>query len=204
MGARNSESRVVTSQRLSYMGDPTDFLLRNPSSHDYLNMKKRTTTLKTIPRSKDEQPLTPSLAEAIAQAVAQRCEDLDPLDVEELKTWTAKQVQKLLKNLTVKIWYKRQKGKPVEVNRLQYVAACKVLGVAESAVGQPVDVDGARVAKKALVRFLHPDTNGGSKTDTDNYQQVLVAFDIIESYAKLIAKKPRRPYRKRINAASEA
>src|SRR5262249_15127081 len=156
----------------SYMEDQANFLSRNHSTHDFLNMKKRT-SLKVVPLPQDEENLPSSVVEVVERFVVQRCERLDPLDVEEIRAWTNKQVQKLLKNVAVKIWYKRKKGTPVEVNRLQYVAACKTLGIAESPIGQPVDVDGARVAKKALIRFLHPDTNGGDANKVDGYQQVL-------------------------------
>jgi len=141
---------------------------------------------------------TPALAAVLEQVVVQRCEGIDSLDVEEVRTWMSKEIERLLARLSSKIWYKRQKGSPVEINRLQYVKACKVLGIAESLVGQPVDVEGAKIAKRALVKFLHPDTIGGDSSKTDRYQQVIDAFDTIEDYSKLLAQKPpRRPYKKR-------
>jgi hypothetical protein len=150
---------------------------------------------KTQPEGSDEAP---SLVSAIEQVVVQRTEGIDSLDVEEIRVWMSKEVRRLLGRLSTKIWYKRQKGRPIEVNRMQYVAACKVLGVAESVVGQPVDVDGARIAKRALVKFLHPDANGGDGSKIDRYQQVIDAFDTVEHYSKLVVTKPaRRPYKKR-------
>jgi hypothetical protein len=138
-----------------------------------------------------------SLDAIIEQIALQKADGVDALGVEEIKVWTKKEVKRLLGRLSMKIWYIRQKGKPVEVNRLQYVAACKVLGIAESDVGMPIDLDGAKLAKKALIRFLHPDANGGDVSKVDRYQQVITAFDAIESYSKLFARKRRRPYKKR-------
>lgn len=146
----------------------------------------------------EEECMPAAIGKIVRQVVARKTEGLDPLDVEEIEAWASDQVRRLINHLNVKIWKKRQKGKPIEVNRLQYVAACEVLGIAESAVGQPVDVEGAKTAKKVLLRTLHPDANGGDASKVERYQQVVVAFDAIESYVKLLSKKPRRPYKKRV------
>jgi hypothetical protein len=47
------------------------------------------------------------------------------------------------------------------------------------------------------LRTLHPDANDGDTSKTDRYQQVIAAYDAVERYAKIMSRKPRRPYKKR-------
>jgi hypothetical protein len=147
----------------------------------------------------EEATLPHSLGKIVKQIVAQKTQGIDPLDVEELEVWAAEHVRRLLNHLNVKIWHKRQRAKPIEVNRTQYVAACKILGIAESPIGKPIELDEARIAKRVLLPKMHPDTNGGDTSKVNNFNLVLDAYDAIVSYSKILSKldKKRRPYRKR-------
>ncbi len=112
--------------------------------------------------------------------------EIDPLVLEEANEWFEKELQRLIGNFTTKI-RRNKKSEVVEVNRMQYASACKTLGIVPTEIGEEIDVEVAKAAKRSLVRRYHPDT-GGEGHSEDKYKSVIEAFDTIELYADQMKK----------------
>ncbi len=68
------------------------------------------------------------------------------------------------------------------VSRKSVTQACQVLNMRPPKVGQPVDMETARLQRKRHARAYHPDSHGGSEATRDQYQAVMEAFKLLETY----------------------
>jgi hypothetical protein len=173
----------------------------DPDAMSYFSKERWLATLFGIehapmsrPKRRRRKPKNIEFEKAIKEFVANVVTDggMEPLDDEEIQAWLEGAVRYVVSTLSVKLSYKQRKKVPIEVNRVQYVAACKVLSIQPSEIGKPIDIESAKTSKRALVRQLHPDATGGNAEKAQLYQDVVTAFDIIEQYAVEMKKRRRR------------
>ena len=112
----------------------------------------------------------------------------DPLLLEEISTWFRIEFDGLVRSLSHRLGRISQEKAHAEVNRIQYVAACRILHVDPVGVGKPIDIAIAKAAKKKLMRAYHPDLNDGDVTMQSLCDSIMDAFDTIESYADQMKK----------------
>jgi hypothetical protein len=118
-------------------------------------------------------------------------EDIEPATLEEINTWFEGELSNLMNAFTKKL-RARKTTVAVEYNRVQYVSACRTLHIDPSDVGKPIDVGPAKSAKKKLLRAYHPDANGGDTSLQHLCDQIVKAYDVVESYAAQMAKSESR------------
>jgi hypothetical protein len=139
-----------------------------------------------IPRSPKDSVLWSKISADVSALVAEKI--ADPLLLEEATTWFKVEFDGLVRSLTHRLGRIGQGKTKVEVNRIQYTTACRILHVDPAGVGKSIDVAEAKVAKKKLLRAYHPDLNNGDITMQHLCDSIMDAFDIIESYADQMQK----------------
>lgn len=124
-----------------------------------------------------------TIRQALAQIVLKKGgAEIDALSLEEANEWFEKELTRVIDGFTNRI-RKRKRNDTPEVNRVQYVNACKVLGIVPSEIGDEIDIEVAKAAKKSLVRRYHPDTTTEPE-DKEKYQLVIEAFDTVDAYCQ--------------------
>jgi hypothetical protein len=139
-----------------------------------------------------------TIRSAIAQISIKKADrEIEPLVLEEANVWFMKELERVIDGFSTRL-RKNKRKEVVEVNRMQYANACKTLGIVPSSVGEEIDIDVAKAAKKSLARKFHPDA-GGESTDksTEKYQQVIEAFETIDLYADQMRRIARNQSKSR-------
>ncbi len=70
----------------------------------------------------------------------------------------------------------------IAVSRKSIIQACIALNMKPPKVGQPVDMETARLQRRRHARAYHPDSHGGSEATREQYQAVIEAFKLLETY----------------------
>ena len=126
-----------------------------------------------------------SVVDDIAQARMLELSEFDRRDLcEDLK----RRIQANVKLFCGKVQRKRAGETQVSLVRLyqQVRQACTALQIDLPEYRKLVDLKAAKRKKLALVALHHPDSN--SAGDTDAYQAVIEAYDVLDSYNALLVK----------------
>jgi hypothetical protein len=150
--------------------------------------------VKSVEESDSVRTLWATIRSALAQIATKKAgEEMSPLVLEEASAWFEKELQRVVDGFTTRI-RKNKKKQVVEVNRMQYANACKVLGIVPTDVGEEIDVEVAKAAKKSLARRYHPDGGGES---TEKYQQIIEAYETVDLYAEQMKRIARNQNKSR-------
>jgi hypothetical protein len=155
------------------------------------------TTVEDVEESDTVKSMWSTIRNAVVQISLKKAgNEIDPLALEEANGWFEKEIHRVIDGFTTRI-RKNKKKEIVEINRMQYANACKVLGIVPTEVGEEIDVEVAKAAKKSLARRYHPDAGGES---TEKYQQVIEAYETVDLYAeqmRRIAKNQNKAPKRR-------
>lgn len=122
-------------------------------------------------------------------------DDIEPAMLEEYTGWFEGELSNLRKAFVMKLKSRSTKVR-VEFNRVQYIAACRKLHIDPAKVGQTINVETAKSAKKKLLRAYHPDANGGDTSLQHLCEEIARAFDVVEGYSSQMQRSERAIHKK--------
>ncbi len=129
----------------------------------------------------------PQLRAMVAQHIALRLKDADPLVAEQVWRGFERDLKILTDETTSKL-SRIQKSEEKAANVAKHIghgamrAACNALAMDAPKPSQKLDMKLARSQKNKLARLYHPDSHQGDESMRPQYEAVLQAYQTLEAY----------------------
>lgn len=176
---------------IAHTSDGREFRRRNPSSLRRPPAKGERPAKKKG-GSDDSKLIFGQIRGMVAAYCAARMEGLDPIVSERIMQSVSKDLNAVLVEFAGRVYRAAQQEKQeiklmVEIGRREIIEACRVLRMDPPRAGTPVNMSLAKRQKRILARLFHPDANDGSNSFTEQYDEVVKAYEMIESYNQKIS-----------------
>lgn len=168
---------------------------RTPTKLGGLDDVARGKQRKRVEKAKlaDPRVFWPHLRSMVAQHVALRLVDADPIVAEQLWREFERDLKVLVDEMAHKLYRVTQTQKKDNEAKLLIKAhkmreACALLAIDPPRRGKAVDLKLANKHKRKLLALYHPDSHGGNDHMRSQFEAVSKAYQILEQYNEQIAQ----------------